>query len=819
MSDAFDRLRNIVICANVDHGKTTLTDSFAARAGLISVDDAGSKRWADTREDEKERGITIKSTGIAMNIDFEKTEYHVNLIDTPGHVDFNSTTQSALRLVDGAIVIVDAVEGVAVQTETVLRQALAEQVKPILYINKLDRYFFELHLTPDEAYNKIVDIIIKMNDLVSMYKSEGSSLDLELSPSLGTVYFGSGLHNWGFGIHNFAIPLSKKAGIDQSVFMKRLWGEYFVDPETNKITTESMKDGKRLERTFCKFILNPIFQIVESIMKKDKETYIKMLEKVNVNLSQAELEKPEKELYKLAMKRYLPVADALMYGIVHHLPSPKQAQSYRCSTLYDGPLDDEFATAIKNCDPKGPLMIYISNMIPTDDGGRFYAFGRVFSGTVSTGQKVTILGTNYKYGSTEELFENKSIQRVIRMIGNRAEPCDSIECGNTVALVGIDDYVLKSCTITSDSKAHPIKTMKFSVSPVVRVSVVPKNIADLPKLVKGMKKLSKSDPCVQTYTTKEGENIIAGVGELHIEICLNDLRAFMNSDIKVSDPVVPLRETILDKSSQVCLAKSSNKHNRLYMSAEPLDPDLVARMSNKEIGERDDVNVRSKILVNEYEWNPNDSKKIWAFGPTGPEETNLFVDVTKGLQYLNEIKDSVTTGFETVCSRGVLCNEPLQGVRFNLHDMTIHQDSVHRNGAQLIPATQRALMASILTAQPAILEPIYLIEIQVPDQHIGTVYSCLSYKRGRIISEEKTVGALNVIKGYLPVMESFGFTSFIREKTSGQAFPQMVFDHWEIMSGDPLDPTSKVGQIVRATRKRKGLPEEVPPLSDFIDKL
>lgn len=819
MSDELEKLRNIVICAHVDHGKTTLTDSFAARAGLISADDAGSKRWADTREDEKERGITIKSTGISMDINFENVDYHVNLIDTPGHIDFNMSVSAALRIVDGAIVVVDAVEGVAVQTETVLRQALAEQIKPILYINKLDRYFFELHLTPDEAYERLVDIISKMNNLVSMYKSENSSLNLELSPALGTVYFGSGLHGWGFGIHNFANRLSKKTGVDKNTYMNKLWGDYFFDPDTKKYTTESIKNGKPLERTFCKFILGPIFQIVQSIMKKDTAKYMKMLESIDVNLSAKELEKPEKEIYKLAMKRFLPVADALMYGVVHYLPSPKQAQQYRCSTLYDGPQDDEFATSIKKCDPTGPLMLYISNMIPTEDGGRFYAFGRIFSGTIKTGQKVTILGTNYKHGSTDELFENKSIQRVIRMVGGRAEPCDTMQCGNTVALVGIDQYVLKSCTVTSDSKAYPIKTMKFSVSPVVRVSVLPKNVSELPKLIEGMKKLSKSDPCVQTYVTDEGENIIAGVGELHIEICLNDLRAFMKSDIKVSDPVVPLRETVVEKSSQVCLSKSPNKHNRLYVTAEPLHPELVDKMANKDVSDRDDVNIRSKLLVNDYGWDVNDSKKIWAFGPTGPDETNVFVDITKGLQYLNEIKDSVVGGFQTVCNRGVLCGEPLQGVRFNLHDCTLHADNIHRGGGQIIPTAQRVLMAAMLTAQPAILEPVYLIEIQVPDQYLGTVYSCLSYKRGKVISEEKTVGALNIVKGYLPVMESFGFNGFIREQTSGQAFPQMVFDHWEIMNGDPLDPTTKVGQIVRATRKRKGLPDEIPALSDLIDKL
>lgn len=559
--------------------------------------------------------------------------------------------------------------------------------------------------------------------------------------------------------------------------------------------------------------------MINSIMNKETETFTKMLDIFGVKLTEKDLQKPEKELYKYALKKALPIADSLLYGIVHHLPSPKKAQAYRYTTLYDGPHDDESANAIKACDPDAPLMIYISKMIPMDDGGRFYAFGRIFSGTVSAGQKVRILGSNYKFGGHEDLFENKTIQRVAKMVGGRAETCESVQCGNTVALVGVDQFVHKTCTITTSQTAHPIKTMKFAVSPVVRVSVSPKNAADLPKLVEGLRKLSKSDPCVLTQITDEGEHIVAGVGELHVEICLNDLRAFMKSEIKVSEPVVPLRETILAKSSQVCLAKSPNKHNRLFVTAEPLDQELVERMELKEVNSRMDVNNRSKILVEDYNWDPNESKKIWCFGPEGDEETNVVVDTTKAVQYLNEIKDNVTSGFHWAAQKGVLCDEPVRGVRFNLVDVTLHADAIHRGGGQIIPTARRVLYAAMLSAQPAIMEPVYLVEIQTPDSHSGTIYGCLSQKRGRVISEDKSVGNLSIIKGYLPVVESFGFNSFLREATSGQAFPQMVFDHWEIINGDPLDPTTKVGQMVRAVRKRKGLKEDIPDISDFLDKL
>merc|ERR1719201_369383 len=179
--------------------------------------------------------------------------------------------------------------------------------------------------------------------------------------------------------------------------------------------------------------------------------------------------------------------------IVVHLPSPVTAQKYRAELLYEGPHDDTACVAMTNCDPTGPLMMYVSKMVPTSDKGRFYAFGRVFSGKIATGQKVRIMGPNYVAGKKSELWV-KNIQRTVIMMGKYTEQVADVPAGNTCALVGVDQYLLKSGTICSADDACTIKTMKFSVSPVVRCAVEPKNSADLPKLVEGMKRLAKSDP-------------------------------------------------------------------------------------------------------------------------------------------------------------------------------------------------------------------------------------------------------------------------------------------------------------------------------------
>merc|ERR1712100_694424 len=218
--------------------------------------------------------------------------------------------------------------------------------------------------------------------------------------------------------------------------------------------------------------------------------------------------------------------------------------------------------------------MYVSKMIPTSDKGRFYAFGRVFSGTIATGQKVRIQGPGYKPGAKENL-NVKSIQRTVLMMGRTTEQIQDVPCGNTVALMGVDQFILKSGTLSTFEDSHNIADMKYSVSPVVKVSVKPKDGKDLPKMVEGLKKLSKSDPLVVCTIEESGEHVIAGCGELHVEICLKDLRdEYAQCDLIMSDPVVSYRETVAGTSNQTCLAKSPNKHNRIYLVAEPIDEDL-----------------------------------------------------------------------------------------------------------------------------------------------------------------------------------------------------------------------------------------------------
>ncbi|KAJ7669751.1 P-loop containing nucleoside triphosphate hydrolase protein [Mycena rosella] len=823
-------IRNISVIAHVDHGKSTLTDALIAKAGIISSTHAGNVRHMDTRPDEQDRGITIKSTAISMyfklpdeDVDAVKqqtngSEFLINLIDSPGHVDFSSEVTAALRVTDGALVVVDTIDGVCVQTETVLRQALGERIKPVVIINKVDRALLELQLSKEDLYKSFSRTIESVNVIISTYQEDILG-DVQVFPDQGTVAFGSGLHGWGFTLRQFAARYSRKFGVDQAKMMSRLWGDNFFNPETKKWTTKSTtSDGKPLERAFNVFVLDPIFKIFDAVMGSKKDGVGPILEKLEISFTQSERVLEGKKLLKAIMQKFLPAGDALLSLIVIHLPSAAAAQRYRVDTLYEGPMDDDCAVGIRNCDPSAPLVVYVSKMVPISDTGRFYAFGRVFSGTVRSGQSVRIQGPNYMPGKKDDLFIT-SIQRTVLMMGRTIEALADCPAGSIVGLAGIDQFLLKSGTITTSPTAHNMRVMKFSVAPVVQVAVEVKHPGDLPKLVEGLKRLSKSDPCLQVSTSESGEHLITAAGELHLEITIKDLEEYAGVPLKISEPVIPYRETVTAESSIVALSKSPNKHNRLYVKAMPLGNELSAAIEERKINPHDDFKVRARKLADEYGWEVTDARKIWAFGPdtSGP---NVLVDVTKGVQFLSEVKDSCVAGLQWAAKEGVCAGEPMRGVRLNLMDVTLHGDSIHRGGGQIIPTMRRAIYAASLLAQPSLQEPVFLVEIQCPGNVIGGVYSCLSTRRGQVFSEEQRAGTpMFTIKVYLPVSESFGLSGALRQATGGQAFPQSVFDHWAVLPGSPLDKGSKLEGIVTKIRTRKGLNPTIPALEIYYDEL
>jgi elongation factor 2 len=815
-------LPDFTVCHN-----TTITDSLLNAAGMMSDDATGERRGTDTRDDEQARCITIKSTGISLYYEMDddnipegskSNKFLINLIDSPGHVDFSSEVTAALRVTDGAMIILGAVKGICVQTVTVLKQALDEMIVPVCAINKIDRLILEKKLPAEDIYQQLYKHVRDLNDLIA--KHNHKMPELTVDPTKESVCFSCGKQGWGFSLRSFAKKWYKKLNLTIPELMDKLWGENFYNPKTKEWAISKKKGSYRSFNLFC---LKPIIGMMMAVENDDKETVAKII--ADLKIPKADLEskkgeeKREKKLMKTIMQKFLPHTEALLSMIVHHLPDPVTAQKYRVDNLYTGPKDDKFYEGIKNCDPNGPLVMYVSKLFPTHDLSRFYAYGRVFSGTISAGD-VYIQGPEFQVGNHKKDFFKGRVQSTEIMMGASGESIPDCPAGNIISLSGVDKWIAKSATITNELDCHNIKMMKFSVSPVVSVAVSPKNYSDIDKLSKGLRLLSKSDPlCKVTMDKNTGEIIISGAGELHLEICVQDLREFYTKgvELNVSDPVVPYRETITD-ISPICLAKSPNSHNRIYLRAQPINMDLCNDILDKKIGMNQEPKDRSRFLVENYDWDKVKAAKIWDISEI--ESPNMILDDTKGVQYLHEIKDSLKSGFRHSIESGPLCDEPIFGVQFELQDVTLHADAIHRGMGQLLPPTRRAMFATLLTGKPRLLEPYYHIEITCPCDVSSKIYGFLTRKRGSIESEETDYASdETTITGFLPVAESIGFAGDLRGATGGKAFPQCTFSHWDIINSDPLEEGSVAYELVSKIRKRKDLSERPMPLEKYKDKL
>jgi len=716
-------IRNIGIIAHIDHGKTTMTDSLLAEAGLLSPKIAGEARALDYLEEEQKRGITIKTANISLLHEMTGRPYVINLIDTPGHVDFTGKVTRALRAIDGAVVVVDAVEEVMVQTETVTRQALGERVRPVLFINKVDRLIRELRLTPDEIQSKLLRVIRDFNNLIDIYGEPGFKERWKVDPAKETVAFGSALHKWGF--------------------------------------TLSMAQQKGMK-----------FSDIVDAYAKDE--YQKL---------------PET----------LPLHTAILDMVVKNHPNPIEAQKYRIAKVWKGETDSEIGQAMLNCEDTGPTVMCIT-LAQLDPHAGLVATGRLFAGSIGEGNRVYLVNAKQDY----------RVQQVSMYMGAFREVVGEITAGNIAALLGLDLARAGETLVNVGQKdvMFPFERIRYVSEPVVTIAIEPKHPRELPRLVDAMDRLSIEDPnLVSTVNKETGEYLLSGMGELHLEIAVKFLRDYGGGlELVTSRPIVVYRESVLGQGI-VAMAKSPNKHNRFWIQVEPLEENVTKLIEDGEIAEEMGRKRIGRILYKDANWPADEAKNVWALD----EHRNIIVDLTKGVQYLREARDMVIAGFRWACQAGPLCEEPLRTLKIKLMDVKLHEDPVHRGPAQIMPAIRRGILGSFLTASPIILEPLYKIGVSVPAQWVGESTSIITRKRGRVLSSEQR-GALTTVTGYIPVSETFGLSAEMRSATSGHAFWQCTFDHWE------KAPEGVAGEIIGQVRERRGLQPEIPPPSRFIDE-
>jgi len=710
-----ENIRNIAIAAHVDHGKTTLTDNLLAGAGMISDDTAGEQLAMDTEEDEQERGITIDAANVSMTHEYEDTNHLINLIDTPGHVDFGGDVTRAMRAVDGALVVVDAVEGAMPQTETVLRQALREGVKPTLFINKVDRLISELQEGPEEMQQRLLSVIADVNELIRGMTEEMDDIDdWTVSVEEGTVGFGSALYKWGV-----SMPSMQRTGMD--------FGEIM------------------------------------------------------------ELERADK---RQELHERTPLSDVVLDMVCEHFPNPIDAQPRRIPRIWRGDAESDLAEGMRLVDEDGEIVLMVTD-IGIDPHAGEIAAGRVFSGTLEKGQELYVSGTAGK----------NRVQSVGIYMGGEREEVEEVPAGNIAAVTGLKDAIAGSTV--SSVEMTPFESIDHISEPVITKSIEAKNMDDLPKLIETLRQVSKEDPTIQIEINEDtGEHLISGQGELHLEVQTQRIERNQGIPVNTGEPIVVYREAPQGDSREV-EGISPNRHNRFYISIEPLAQDIVDAIKLGEAS-MDMPELERREALQDAGMDKDTSQNVEHI-----HGTNVFIDDTKGIQHLNETMELLIEGLEEALNDGPLAAEPVQGSLIRLHDARLHEDAIHRGPAQVIPAMREAVHNALIDAEIRLLEPIQDVRIDVPNEHMGAASGEIQGRRGRV-DDMYQEGDLMVVEGIAPVDEMIGFSSDIRSATEGRASWNTENAGFQVMA-DNLQP-DKIEEI----RTRKGMKLELNPAIDYF---
>jgi len=762
--------------------------------------------------------------------------YLCNIMDTPGHVNFSDEVTAALRIADGVVVVIDAVEGLMMQTERALKEAAQSGLAVTLFINKVDRLILELKIPPEDAFYKLRHTIDEVNTLLS---GVAPSSNYYLSPELGNVCFGSSLSGWSFTVNSFARIYAQSFGaaLDHKEFAKRLWGDHFYDPSTRKFLKKSTSpSGSTLSRSFVHFIMNPLYKIYSQVIGEDPPELAKTLYELGIELKKNEFHLNSKPLLKLVLTQFFGNATGFVDMIVQHVPSPTKGAKAKVEHFYTGPQNSPLAKQMIAADPNGPLMIHITKLYSSPDGSTFDAFGRVMSGTLKAGQEVKVLGENYSVDDQEDMILKTATKLFVTEARYRIE-IEQAPAGSWVLIEGVDESILKTATITDgkEENAFIYKPFQHTTASVVKVAVEPINPSELPKMLDALRKVNKSYPLLLTKVEESGEHVVLGTGELYLDCVLHDLRKmYADIEIKVSDPVVSFTETVVETSSLKCFAETPNKRNKLTMIAEPLEKGVAEDIETGLISLNQGKGKISQFFREKYQWDELAARSIWAFGPDGDRGPNILVDdclpgeVDKKL--LSSSRDSIIQGFQWGTREGPLCEEPIRNVKFRVLGASLAKEPLLRAGGQVIPTARRVAYSAFLMATPRLMEPVFHVEIQAPADCLQPIYTVLQRRRGHVTKDVPKAGSpLMSINAYLPVIDSFGFETDLRSHTQGQAFCLSTFDHWQIVPGDPLDksiilrplepspPPHLAREFMIKTRRRKGLSEEVS-VNKFFDE-
>jgi len=842
-----DQVRNITIAGHLHHGKTAFMDMLVQETHDLQgkLDQRRGKRkleqlrYTDTHFLERERGISIKASPMSLVLSGTKGKsYLFNMIDTPGHVNFVDEVAASMRISDGLVLVVDVVEGVQSTTELIIQHAVREELPIVLVVNKLDRLILELKLVPDDAYLKLKHVIEQVNKIIEDV-IPGRGEKLRVSPEKGNVAFACSSMNWCFTLQSFAKFYKDAYPMLQSEeFAFRLWGDIYFNPQSRKFTRKPTENGSM--RAFNKFVLEPVYKLYSHTLSDSPAKLKEFLAKVNITLKPMQLKADAQDLLKLVCDRFFGPAHGFVDMVIQHVPSPQEGAARIVDRYYAGPSDSQTVAAMKSNDQNGPLVMHVTKLFNTQSAASFSAFARVLSGTVHQSDTVRVLGEAYSPDDEEDMAKCTVSDTWIAETRYQV-PVSGVPAGNLVLLGGVDESIVKTATIVAPElpnkeEAYILTPIKHITTPVFKVAIEPLNPSELPKMLNGLRKITKSYPLVTSKVEESGEHVVIGTGELSMDCVLHDLRRlYAEIEVKVSDPVTRFCETCVETTDRKYYTRTPNKHNRITIIAEPLEPGVSESIEAGQVSIKDPVRKVGKFFEDRFGWDLLASRNIWAFGPddAGP---NVLVNDTLPSEVdqkvLRGVRDSVKQGFQWATREGPLCEEPIRGVKFRLSDVELAGDPILRGGGQIIPTARRACYTSFLRAGARLMEPVYHCAVLCSADAVASVYTILARRRGHVLLDSPVPGTpLYQVRGLIPVVDSFGFETDLRIQTQGQTSVSLFFDRWDIVPGNPLDyrrdkelkalEPATGEQLARdfmlKTRRRKGLVEDVKA-SKYVEK-
>lgn len=861
LMDHSDFVRSVAVVGGLHAGKSSLLDVLVAAThpdlglSLTSAVPTGVSpnpmRWTDVRKDEQAKKISIKASPVSLVLpgDANGKSYLVHALDTPGHPNFHDETVASLALADSAMIVIDAVEGAVLGTELAVQAAVRAGSSAVLVINKVDRLVTELRLPPGDAYHKLRQIIAEANSILDELAPPGTpDRPDRFSPPKGNVVFASAAHGWAFTLQTFAALYgsrrdAKAAPLDVEAFAARLWGDSFFNPASRTFVARA--PNNRVRRAAVQFVLDPLYKLYGAVLGSEGDQLKTFLGRVGIHLKAAALNQDAVPLLRTVVGEFFgSPAQALASSLVRHGRPPGAGAAVKMFRTWTGPQDGPAVKAGSECDAAGPFVAHVTKLYPRSDGNGFDALARVMSGTLKKGDNVSVVSPSGGSGADSWDSVPASVSAIYVSQSRYRVEVSQVAAGNWALLEGVDASINKSATLVSVAGVSEdigngarFAPMNFGrATSTMKIALEPLNPAELPKMLEGLRSVSKSFPLLEVKAEDSGERYLLGTGEPYMDAVLMDLRErFSSIEIKVSDPSTIFCETVSDTSTLKASAQTPNGANSLTMIAEPLEESLVSDLDSGLLDLDSPPRVMRKALMDRHGWDILAARSLWAFGPDA-DGTNALLDDTLPTAVdktrLSTVRESIVSGFNWATSQGPLCESPVRGVKFRLLEADLDAEERKRGAVTMIPTARRVTFSSMLLAAPRLMEPVYLVQVMGSEDAVRVAQNVVRRRRGYIVSEApKSATPLVVMRAHVPVIDSFGLETDIRTATQGMAMVVGTFSHWDLAPGDPMDKSIVLRPLEPAahdalarefmikTRRRKGLTEDVSVTKYFDEEL